>query len=87
MIEAFAKTWANLLTSCVLVHKIFVALTASRVTRYEYPPVFIDVSGALFFNMSFTRKLIQDAKAGHFTAVYLVLELIAVGITVALLIT
>jgi hypothetical protein len=28
----------------------------------------------------------QDAKAGHFTAVYLVLELIAAGITLTLLI-
>ena len=37
--------------------------------------------------MFFIRKLIQDTKAGHFTAVYLVLELIAAGITVALLIT
>ena len=43
-------------------------------------------AGGSFFNMLFIRKLIQDAKAGHFTAVYLVLELIAVGITVALLI-
>jgi hypothetical protein len=62
-------------------------VTASRVTRHEYPPVSIVVPEALFFNMPFIRKLIQDAKAGHFTAVYLVLELIAVGITVALLIT
>jgi hypothetical protein len=37
--------------------------------------------------MPFIRKLIQDAKAGHWSAGYLVLELIAAGITVALLIT
>lgn len=37
--------------------------------------------------MSFIRKLIQDAKAGHWTAVYLVLELIAAGIFIALLVT
>lgn len=63
-------------------------MTASCVTRHEYPAVSIVVLGATPIHpMSFIRQLNQDIRAGHSGAVYIALELIAAVITVALLIT